>query len=157
MSGSGAKTSFEHVLREHNELREMLDELREFLGRPRPETEDEESHGWAVALSGRLVGLHDKLSSHFRHEEQVGVLDELTRRKPRASKRIEALKGEHREILDGVRGLVADTLSYSEGTAPEDPRLRQRLTTLLDSLTDHERVETELIQRLEYRDLGAGD
>jgi len=52
---------------------------------------------------------------------------------------------------------MTDALTYSEGEVPEDPRLRQRTLNLLDELHRHEVEETDLFQRLEYRDHGAMD
>ena len=46
---------------------------------------------------------------------------------------------------------------YSEGSPAEDPHLRQRVTAVLDRLGAHEVAETDLMQRVEYRDLGTGD
>ena len=145
------------VMEEHRELNALVSNLRDFLDRPRPKIGDQGSHRWAAELSGHLVKLHDRLFRHFRYEEQGGMVEDLLERHPRASDRIESVMGEHPEMLDCCRTLLTDCLAYSEGTRPEDPALRRRLLALLDQLHEHERQETDLIQRLEYRDTGAMD
>ena len=149
--------SFEQVLDEHDEIRGLISDLRGFLQQDRPEIGVEGCHRWATKLSGSLVKLHDHLFRHFRHESSVGLFDRLEEEHPGASRQISALRCDHDEILSGVRNLMTDTLRYSEGAEVDDPRLRVRLTTLLDRLGEHEQTETELVQRLEYLDLGTGD
>ena len=46
---------------------------------------------------------------------------------------------------------------YEEGRQPENPAIRRRLGELFDRLHKHDMTETELIQRLEYEELGSGD
>ena len=86
-----------------------------------------------------------------------GMAEELTLAHPSASDRIANVLGEHPEILSAARQITGDLLHYSEGEDPSDPHLRRRIIELLDHLAEHERNETDLIQRLEYRELGDGD
>jgi hypothetical protein len=85
------------------------------------------------------------------------MAEELTLAHPSASDRIANVLGEHPEILSAARQITGDLLHYSEGEDPSDPHLRRRIIELLDHLAEHERNETDLIQRLEYRELGDGD
>ena len=147
----------DEVLEEHKRLRVMVAELRQTLCQPRPEAGQPGSHSWASDLSVRLVKLHDELFRHFRFEESVGLVEDVIERHPRARTRLEAIVGEHSEMLDDLRSIMTDALTYSEGRSPEDPRLRQRTCDLLDKLHRHEQEETDLFQRLEYRDQGAMD
>ncbi len=149
--------SLEQVLQEHKEIRSHLANLREFLEKDRPEIGEEGSHRWAAKLSASLVSLHDQLFRHFRYEDRIGFFDKLEQRHPRSARQVASLRVDHDELLAGVRDIMNDTLRYSEGSKVEDPRLRVRLTTLLDRLGTHEEIETDLLQRMEYRDLGAGD
>jgi iron-sulfur cluster repair protein YtfE (RIC family) len=151
------KTPFEQVRREHDEFKAMIASIREFVEHPRPGVGDPEGHSWAVDLSKLLVSLHDKLVGHFHHEEQGGLFETLADREPGSIRQIESLKGEHGEILGQVRELMTGALTYSEGAPGDDPHLRQRVTVVLDRLGDHEMAETELMQTVEYRDLGTGD
>lgn len=157
MPNISTPSRLDQVLEEHRELRALIAALREFLDRPRPEAGAEGSHTWSATLSRRLIDLHDKLFRHFRYEEEGGVVEELTAAHPGAVDRIHAILGEHPEMLREARRITDDVLRYSEGRRLEDARLRTRLNQLLDQLESHERAETDLLQRLEYRDFGVGD
>lgn len=147
----------EQVLEEHRELRRKKDRLREFLGEPRPEAGATGAHTWAAELARQLVALHDELFRHFRFEEEGGMAEEISTRHPRATVDVERLLGEHPDMLRDVRKLMDETLTYSEGRAPEDPSLRYRVTALLNRLERHECEETCMIHDLELLDLGTGD
>lgn len=147
----------DQILEEHRELRELTGGLREFLARPRPDPGVAGAHRWSATLSRTLIDLHDRLFRHFRHEEEGGVVEEMTAAHPRSAEKIQAVFGEHPEMLRDARRITDDVLRYSEGRKPEDPKLRSRISELLDQLEGHERAETDLVQRLEYRDNGVGD
>ena len=147
----------EEVLEEHKRLRVMIAEVRQILTQPRPDPGEPGAHTWASELSVHLVKLHDELFRHFRFEESVGLVEDVIERHPRALARLEAVVGQHPEMLRALRSIMTDALTYSEGKLPEDPKLRQRTLTLLDDLHQHEQEETDLFQRLEYRDQGAMD
>jgi hypothetical protein len=158
MAGAETKRNpFEQVRREHEDFKTMIAGIREFVEQPRPAADDPKGHLWAVDLSRRLVSLHDKLVGHFHHEEQGGLFETLATREPGSIRRIELLKGEHGEILGQVRELMVEALKYSEGAPGDDPHLRRRVSSVLDRLGAHEIAETELMQTVEYRDLGTGD
>jgi len=152
-----ATSTFEQVNREHREFKTMSAELRGFLDRSRPGAGEAGHHDWAAQLARRLVDLHDKLVVHFRHEERDGLFETLTRISPGATRKVDLLTAEHRGMLDEVRAVMSSAMRYSEGAELENPHLRRRLVELLDRLKEHEQDETDLMQRLEYRDLGSGD
>lgn len=145
------------VLAEHEHLRELIADLKTFLEAPRPKIGEKGSHTWSSELSQRLVTLHDELFRHFRFEDEGGMVEELSVAHPRFADRINEVVAEHPQMLKAVRGIMVDALSYSEGEKPEDPQLRRRVLAVLDQLAEHERKETDLIQRAEYRDTGAAD
>jgi hypothetical protein len=145
------------VLEEHEHLRELIADLKTFLEAPRPEVGVKGAHTWSSELSQRLVTLHDELFRHFRFEEEGGMVEELSVAHPRFADRIDEVVSEHPQMLKAVRNIMVDALSYSEGEKPEDPQLRRRVLAVLDQLSEHERKETDLIQRAEYRDTGAAD
>lgn len=145
------------VMEEHRELRHRVDDLRAYLDRPRPEVGELGAHRWATGLSRMLLDLHDQLVRHFRFEEQGGMVEDLQTRFPRASSELEEILDDHPAMLSSLRELVTCTLIYSEGRTPSDAQLRRRVGQLLEHLSRHERNETALIQRLEYRDIPAGD
>jgi iron-sulfur cluster repair protein YtfE (RIC family) len=151
------ETWIQQVMEEHRQLKELLAELRAFLEQPRPEIGEDGAHPWAAELSKKLVSLHDELFRHFRYEEEGGMVEELSRNHPEQSRKIDEVVDEHPQILAEVRQLMAATLAYSVGQQPDDPSLRRRIIALLERLDRHERAETELIQSVEYQDVGAAD
>lgn len=157
MPESGAEKPFEEVLREHEELRNTISKLREFVAARQPEIHEEGCHPWAASLLARIATLHDRVCCHFRREEAEGLLDRLTILHPQAAREIENLKSDHDKILADIRDLMVATLSYSEGKSPDDPKLSGRLGRILDNLVDHEKSETDLITRVEYDDIGTAD
>jgi hypothetical protein len=150
-------TWVDQVVLEHDELRALISDLRGFLEKPRPQIGSKGFHTWAAGLSSRLVTLHDKLYRHFRYEEHGGMMPDLASRFPRAVTKIESLLGQHALMLKEVREVMTATLRYSEGKTPQDQRLRRRLKRLLDFLAKHEEDEMELIQNLNYQDIGSVD
>ena len=147
----------EQILAEHRQLRTTVADLREYLDGPRPRPGEKGSHTWAARLSERILHLHDELVRHFRFEEDTDVVEELTISHPEAAHEIQEVLDQHPVILRGIRQITTDILTYSEGKRPEDPHLRQRILSLLESLSEHEQRETHLIQRLEYREFGTGE
>ena len=147
----------EQILAEHRQLETSIANLRGFLQAPRPEIGEEGWRRWSARLSRDLVELHHLLVRHFRFEEDGGMMTDLSRKHPRANRWVEDLVGEHGEMLQQIRSITSAVMSYGEGRQPKEPALRRRLTTLFDRLHHHDRTETELIQRLEYEELGSGD
>ncbi|MDH3402357.1 MAG: hemerythrin domain-containing protein [Acidobacteriota bacterium] len=145
------------VMAEHRELRADVARLREFLNAPRPAASRAGAHSWAAELSSRLSALHDKLFRHFRLEEEGGMVEEVSTAHPRAAGEITRIVADHPRMLQETRELVGLTLDYSAARTPIDVPLRRRVTALLDWLEEHERDETDLIQRVEYRDTAAAD
>ncbi len=85
------------------------------------------------------------------------MVEELELAHPESTREVEQIVDEHSRILRQVRELMTASMAYSEGIESTDSALRTGVTNLLERFTEHERVETALIQRLEYRDLGGGD
>jgi hypothetical protein len=135
----------------------VVADLKEFLADPRPDAGEKGSHSWAVALSQRLLSLHDELFRHFRFEEETEVIEEILVSHPEITGELQEILGQHPEMLSQLRRIVSDVLSYSEGVSPEDPKIRRRISDLLDVLHHHEEAENHLFQRIEYRDVAAAD
>jgi hypothetical protein len=151
---SELKASFDQVVEEHRELQRMIQELRGHLERPQPQLTGGTSHVWASVLAQQLVRLHDKLFLHFRKEEQAGILDELAKEFPRASRAVERLRDEHGEVLVEVREILGAAMSCAAEKPPPGPSVSGRTMSLLDRLDRHERKETDLIERLYCEELG---
>ena len=148
------KASFDQVVEEHRELQRMIQELRGYLERPQAQLTDATSHVWASVLAQQLVQLHDRLFVNFREEEQAGILDELAREFPRASRAVDRLRDEHGEVLVEVREILGAAMTCAEDKPPPGPSVTGRAMGLLDRLDRHERKETDLIERLYCEDLG---
>lgn len=149
--------SVKQMLEEHGEMRTVLGTTRDFLLNPRPDPGETGFRRWATAMSKQLVELHDGLFRHFREEESCGVFQDLARRYPRSSDRVDRLQSQHECLLGDLRGLMSEVGEYSEGIASDDPRLRRKLEDVLNRVDTHERGETELMQRMLYNDIGEGD
>jgi hypothetical protein len=147
----------QQVTDEHRELRAKVARLREFLAAPRPPVGEPGAHSWATLLSGQLSTLHDELYRHFRLEDESEMVEDISSAHPRAAFEINRIVNEHPRMLAEARELIGATLAYSAEETESDLPLRRRVTALLDWLEKHEREETDLIQRLEYRDTGAAD
>lgn len=157
MTKTLTKEWVQQVLKQHRHLQAVVANLEEFVSSPRPETGAEGSHSWAVALSQRLLSLHDELYRHFRFEEENEVMEEILANHPESAGQLKSVLGEHPGFLAELRLIVSDVLSYSEGVSPTDPRIRTRINDLLEEYHRHEREENHLFQRLEYRDTGAAE
>ena len=147
----------ETVLEEHRQLNAMVAELRQFLETPRPAVGEKGAHTWSTRLTSRLVTLHEALYRHFREEEKGGMMEELTEAHPRATGAVESLVHDHEQILRDLRHCTNGAMRYADGVELRNPALRSRIAAILDCLHRHELEETDLIQRLEYEMIGAGD
>ena len=157
MTGTANRAWVEKVLEQQRHLRSEVGELEDFLQAPRPAPAEAGSHTWAVALSRRLLALHDELFKHFRYEEQAEGRQSLLETHPEAAGKLEEILGEHPRMLADLRQLVSDVLAYSGGADPADPNLRRRISQLLDRYHHHQGEENQLFQRVEYRDVGGVD
>jgi hypothetical protein len=151
------QTDYDLVLEQHIELREMIRDLHAFLREPRPNVGSAGSLTWASTLAEKLTKFHAKLCGHFRLEERSGILEQLQRAFPRTAHQVEALRKDHDRILADLRAILGATLTYGEGKHPDNPQLRRWAASILDQLSEHEREETELFQRVHTEDIGAGD
>lgn len=154
---SSARQWIRQVLEEHRQLEASIDALRSFLEQPRPEIGDQDARDWSARLSRDLVELHHLLVRHFRYEEDGGMMTDLSERHPRADRWVDDLIDEHRELLHDIRSITEAVMFYEEGRQPKNPAIRRRLNELFDRLSKHDQTETELIQRLEYEELGSGE
>jgi hypothetical protein len=151
------KTSFDKVLEEHRELKEMIGQLRKYLQLAPPEVEERADHAWASGMAERLTKLHSKVSRHFRDEEESGFLDELVRHYPRTTYAAGKFRQDHGQILSEIRTILSEAMIYDEGRSTERSQLQQRAFSLLDRLLRHEQEENDLFHRTHTDDLGSGD
>ena len=154
---SKSRQWMQQILEEHRQLEASIKAMRGFLELPRPNIGEQEARDWSAKLSKDLVELHHLLVRHFRFEEDGGMMKDLSKKHPRADRWVDDLVDEHRELLHDVRSITESVMFYEEGREPENPAIRRRLNELFDRLYKHDQMETELIQRLEYEELGSGD
>jgi hypothetical protein len=147
----------QQVLEEHRQLEASITAMRAFLEQPRPEIGEQDARDWSARLSRDLVELHHLLVRHFRYEEDGGMMTDLSEKHPRADRWVDDLVDEHRELLHEIRSITEAVMFYEEGRQPENPAIRRRLNELFDRLHKHDQTETELIQRLEYEELGSSE
>ena len=147
----------QQILEEHRQLEASIAAMQKFLEQPRPDISDNAARDWSAQLSKDLVELHHLLVRHFRYEEDGGMMTDIAERHPRADRWVDDLVDEHRELLHDIRSITESVMFYEEGREPENPAIRRRLGELFDKLHKHDQMETELIQRLEYEELGSGD
>ncbi len=152
-----ARQWMQQVLEEHRQLQAAITAMRGFLEQPRPDIGDDAARGWSARLSKDLVELHHLLVRHFRFEEDGGMMTDLSEKHPRADRWVDDLIDEHRDLLHDVRAITEAVMFYEEGRQPENPAIRRRLNELFDRLHSHDKTETDLIQRLEYQELGSGE
>ena len=145
------------ILEEHRQLEASIAAMQKFLEHPRPDIDDADARDWSARLSKDLVELHHLLVRHFRYEEAGGMMTDLAEKHPRADRWVDDLVDEHRELLHDIRSITEAVMFYGEGREPKNPAIRRRLGELFDKLHKHDQMETELIQRLEYEELGSGE
>ena len=148
---------FDRILAQHEALNETVQELKTYLGAPRPDVEDDAAREWASGLARRLVGLHEELNRHFQEEEASGFLGEMVADYPPARRKAKRLLAEHGQMRNDLHSLIEAALAYSEHRPTGQQRLRRWTLTIVQRLVRHERKETDLIQRLYTADLGEVD
>lgn len=142
---------------EHRQLVQAIEETKEILKRPRPGVGSESSHGWGASMARKLTQLHDRISRHFRSEENSEFLEELSPMRPHVARSIETLQQDHGRILGDLQAIREAAVVYAEGREPEKPHLRRRTLAVLERIAHHEHAETELLQRALYEDRGNAD
>lgn len=157
MSKPESEKLFDQVLREHDEIKKVIADLRSFLSSPEPGIGDEGRPAWAASLEAQVTALHGQLGSHFGREDREGLMKGLAIRHPRASRQIDALQADHDAILADMSDLVTAARGLAGKKSPEGLDVCRSLAEILDRLGEHERVETDLITRVEYDDIGTAD
>ena len=128
----------DHIVAEHNALRDIL---------ARVETTTD-LHDLLALLSG----LERLLIAHFATEEaDKGFERLLGRRAPHLLGGLDAVLGEHCEILADLDRLATDARACLDGPVSE---VHRRATALAARLHAHEEKETALLVGVMYDDLG---
>ncbi len=109
---------------------------------------------WA-SLREELRVFKDHLRRHFELEEEGGFMEEVLRRWPHATSRVEALRAEHERLLR-----EAEDLLEASGRATEGQPMDAWAATchrFLSAIREHEWRENRLIQEVFCLDVGGGD
>jgi hypothetical protein len=104
-------------------------------------------------LAARLESTREILAEHFRFEEENGYLAQVLERHPHLERAVEHLKQEHRELLETLDGLRAET---DAAGLLSDP-LRDRVSEWIKRVRRHERSENVLVEDAFNVDLSAED
>ena len=108
--------------------------------------------------AGKIVGdFRHHLLCHFAQEEHEGFLEPVLRRAPERTSTVEQLKSDHAALREDIDRLHNDFVLASYGGKISLGSLRSSLSRLVDTLQDHERRESDLIQAVYYRDTGTKD
>jgi len=137
---------FEEIRREHEELRELLGDVRRMLA-SRLET--------VASVAEMLALLSEHVETHFSEEETAGLFDQVVDRAPRLSDRIDSLRTEHQQLLSSVRNLNEAAAGDSSGDWWK--RLETAFHEFSSGLMHHESAENEILLEAYTDDIGAAD
>jgi hypothetical protein len=140
----------EKVLREHEDLRRVLAELRGLADRIVREPGGRDA---PRALLDGVEALRSRLAAHFLHEEESGLPNALADRLPHVADRADMLRGEHFFILEDLQSLVNE--AHRSLLVGEELGVRARQVLL--RIARHEERETSLIQQAFTSDIGGVD
>ncbi|HUG92659.1 MAG TPA: hemerythrin domain-containing protein [Planctomycetaceae bacterium] len=141
----------ESLLAEHGRLLAEISALRQWCsevgetGRPR-----------FGEMGSRVRMLRRRLTKHFAMEEHGGYLAEALAVAPQFTREAAELRGQHRELLDGLDRLT-------DGLAAVEPPFQgwqdacRQLNDILNHLRDHEAAENRIVQAAVEDDLGPGE
>jgi hypothetical protein len=139
--GRGEGDATGRIEDDHRELRSRLDALTNKADR-----------------AGVLSSLHElpkMLGEHFADEEVAGGLyEELARRNPGLEKKLDALRQEHRELLQELEALGGELPSAGGADSAIDEDLQRSIDRCADRLRRHEHAESEMIADVYYSDEG---
>jgi len=129
------------IVDEHRMLRSRLDALTDAADR--------------AGILSSLQDLPKKLEAHFAAEEgEGGLYEDLARRAPAVSEKLEALRGEHRAILDEVEELSRVVQADPGADGAISAATRDSVARCVGRLRRHELDESTMIGDIYYTDEG---
>ena len=132
---------------EHQELRSLLRSLQRRLAGP----------AWEDTMVVSLLdSLREHLETHFAYEESDDGFEDLVRKAPWVSDRVDGLVGEHRGLMAAACDLASRVRSVPH-TAPNWSELNEAFLQLHDDLIAHEQKEHDLLQEVYTQDIGDKD
>ncbi len=123
------------IVEEHRHLRGELHELELAL---EAKPQDADRSIWLGELAARIDRLRPALEKHFRHEENLGLFEEIETRYPNAAPQCRELRDEHEQMLDLLDDIRAEAARGGASAAT-------RLHALIEELHRHEERENDLL------------
>jgi len=138
---SGAEHAAGRIEDDHRELRSRLEVLT--------------SSADLAGVLSRLLELPKLLAEHFAEEEASdGLYEDLARRSPALGEKLDALRHEHREILEDLETLSRD-IQHSPGPQAQlGEDARRSISRCAERLRRHEQTEAAMIADVYYTDEG---
>lgn len=93
----------------------------------------------------------------FSLEEYDGYMDLVSKKAPRLSRTVDALRMEHDKFRIGIRRIVHGLEHISPTNLASFDNLCAELLVLLHELTEHSKKETDLFQEAFEQDRGGGE
>ena len=144
-----------HLLAEHRELFNLLQNVRSTLAEPGEPTAERQQ-----AVTASIEFLRNHLHDHFEQEEGEGFLEEAVTRVPRLSSSAVSIIGEHQTLLAQLDRIIAMLKPKPTG-ADEDPtpaaswlQIDREFEAFAEHMQAHERRELILVQEGYNEDLG---
>jgi iron-sulfur cluster repair protein YtfE (RIC family) len=137
----------EHVMHEHDALRDKVRRIHSVLAEPTPAQAE---------IDMLLREFSDMLIVHFANEEDQGFFTEVTSRAPRLSRQADRLCVEHRDMLHDAEELCR----FATAGSPSMPwwrELSERCHEFNKRLMHHESEENKLLQEANQAEIGACD
>ena len=123
------------TMAEHRALHALLGEVEKASADPGSVATDE-------ALTKRLDTLHERLAAHFAGEEESGLFEQIQELAPERAHECTRLCEEHSGLLGRLDELRGVDLAARDGDWAAGIR------AFLDSLTEHEALENEILTRV---------
>lgn len=142
-----SQATFDQIAAQHDQLARAWSDVRTMLSTDRFHVE---------AVERELRELYRQLERHFQLEESAGFFEDIIARAPRLQREAEALRSQHRGILDGARRLRERVLQL-DGDLGQVPAIRQSFKETLRAYFEHESAEDRLLEEAYCRDTPAGD
>jgi hypothetical protein len=128
--------------------RSLLEDLRKLEEAARP------SAGKSLTdLRDRLDAADTDITEHFRFEEQNGYMSDVRKQKPHLERAVQQLAAEHRQLAQGLAGLIDKAWAASS----LDDALGEEVRQWIERVRQHEHRENELVQDAFNIDIGARD
>ncbi len=102
-------------------------------------------------LRRSLMKLQHMLEAHFNYEESVEFHTQLSQEYPRTAGTLGRLLAQHRELREGLRGLVGAPQTVASS------HLASEALAFVEALRAHEAEESATLQAVYGDDLGAMD